>query len=63
MKRCSSCLINNTVFRGSFLKGRAIDLTLSAFKKIGNIKTDIINVIIEVIEKGYRNFCNIHKKC
>ncbi len=36
--------------RGPFVKGRVIDLTQSAFKKIGNIKTGIINVIVEVIE-------------
>ena len=36
--------------RGPFVKGRVIDLTQSAFKKIGNLKTGTIMVIIEVIE-------------
>ena len=36
--------------RGPFVRGRVIDLTQSAFKKIANIKTGIIDVVIEVIE-------------
>lgn len=36
--------------RGPFVKGRVIDLTQSAFKKIGNIDSGVINVNIEVVE-------------
>ena len=36
--------------RGPFVKGRVIDLTQAAFKKIGNIQSGIINVNIKVIE-------------
>jgi len=36
--------------RGPFVKGRVIDLTRSAFKKIGNIESGIIDVTIKVIE-------------
>ena len=36
--------------RGPFVKGRVIDLTQSAFKKIGNIESGIINVNIVVVE-------------
>jgi len=36
--------------RGFFVKGRVIDLTQSAFKKIGNIESGIINVNIVVVE-------------
>jgi len=36
--------------RGPFVKGRVIDLTQSAFKKIGNIESGVINVNIEVVE-------------
>jgi len=35
--------------RGPFVKGRIIDLSKSAFKKIGNTKLGVINVKIEVI--------------
>ncbi len=36
--------------RGPFVKGRVIDLTRSAFKKIGNIESGILDVTIKVIE-------------
>ena len=36
--------------RGPFVKGRVIDLTQSAFKKIGNIESGVINVNLEVVE-------------
>jgi len=36
--------------RGPFVKGRVIDLTQSAFKKIGTIESGVINVNIEVVE-------------
>ncbi len=36
--------------RGPFVEGRVIDLTRSAFKKIGNTESGVINVKIEVIE-------------
>ena len=36
--------------RGPFVKGRVIDLTRSAFKKIGNIEAGILDVTIKVIE-------------
>ncbi len=36
--------------RGPFVKGRVIDLTQSAFRKIGNLKSGIISVSIEVID-------------
>jgi len=35
--------------RGPFAKGRIIDLSKSAFQKIGNTKSGVINVKIEVI--------------
>lgn len=36
--------------RGPFIKGRIIDLSRSAFAKIGNLDSGIIPVKIEVIE-------------
>jgi len=33
--------------RGPFVKSRVIDLSLAAFKQIGNIKSGVIKVIIE----------------
>ncbi len=35
--------------RGPFVKGRVIDLTRSAFSSIGNLKSGLINVKVEVI--------------
>ena len=35
--------------RGPFIKGRVIDLTRSAFSSIGNLKSGLINVKVEVI--------------
>lgn len=36
--------------RGPFVKGRVIDLTQAAFRKIGNMESGVINVNIEVVE-------------
>jgi len=36
--------------RGPFVKGRVIDLTLAAFKKIGNTRSGLIDVNIVVVE-------------
>lgn len=36
--------------RGPFVKGRIIDLTRHAFTRIGNARTGIINVKLEVVE-------------
>lgn len=36
--------------RGPFVKGRVIDLTQAAFKKIGNMESGLINVHIVVVE-------------
>lgn len=36
--------------RGPFVKGRVIDLTLAAFKKIGNTRSGLLDVHIVVVE-------------
>lgn len=36
--------------RGPFVKGRIIDLSRTAFKKIGNLNSGVLNVKIEVIK-------------